>query len=220
MRIDNVRVFGFEPAFRAMRNPCDSWPRADSLFYTKPVLGVDNRMMVPETPIIGPKDLELALKLIRAGGCERKFIRLIQVYADLTLPRYVWTELDTYKVATVRMSCSTMHTLGKRTLTQDDFEDELPEAILQEINQLIIAFQVADPGASKKRAKRKVKNALGEGFLQRATYMCSYETALNILAWRSGHQLDEWNIDTAGSLCTWLSQLPYMDQFAAAAARK
>ncbi len=220
MRIENVRVFGFEPAFRAMRNPMDSWARSDSLFYTKPVLGVSSGLMVPESPYIGPNDMELALKLIRSGSCERKFIRLIQIWADLSLPRYCWQELDTYKVSTVRMSCSTMHTLGRRTLTQEDFEEELPEPCLTEINRLVLIFQNAEEGLAKRKARRKMKNALGEGFLQKATYMCSYETALNILAWRSNHRLDEWAIDVPGSLCDWLIGLPYMKEFAAAAARK
>lgn len=219
MQIANVRVFGFEPAIRGMRNPADSWARSDSLFYTQPVLGLSDGLMVPESPIIGPKDMERALKLIKAGGCERKFIRQIMIWADLSLPLYLWAELDTYKVATVRMSCSTMYTLGKRLLTQNDFERKLSPVILDEINRLILVFQAAD-GEDKDDAREDLKSALGSGFIQKSTYMCSYETALNILAWRSNHRLRGWKLKVAGSLCHWLMTLPYMEQFAAAAAQK
>lgn len=218
MNIENVRVFGFEPAFRSMRNPKDSWARSDSQFYTKPVVypSASTELLLPESPVLGPKDLELATALIHGGSEERKFLRLIVAWADLTLPRYLWQELDTYKVSTVRMSCSTMHKMGSRLLTQDDFELPLSEVMLQEVNKLILAFQEA-PQEEKRAARRRMKNALPEGYVQRATYLCNYETALAILRQRSLHRLDEWNIEIPGSLCDWLIRLPYMGQFAAAA---
>lgn len=100
MKIEHTEVHGFRPAFRGMRNPLESWERSDSTF--------------DEIAILGKEDLKLACRLIAAGTSHSKFLRQIIVWADFTLPRYVWQEVDTYKVATVRNSCSTMHTLGKR----------------------------------------------------------------------------------------------------------
>ena len=50
---------------------------------------------------IGPKDLDLAQRLIKSGPEHRKFLRQIIVSFDLTAPFYFWKEFDTYKVATV-----------------------------------------------------------------------------------------------------------------------
>lgn len=41
-----------------------------------------------EMALIGPKDMELARKLIRAGSEHRKFLRQIMVSVDITAPLY------------------------------------------------------------------------------------------------------------------------------------
>lgn len=73
---------------------------------------------------VGPKDLKLAQKLIRAGGEHRKFLRQIIVSFDLTAPLYFWKEFDTYKVGTVANSTSTMHKLASTPITLDCFETD------------------------------------------------------------------------------------------------
>lgn len=72
--------------------------------------------------LLGPKDLELAQKLIKAGSEHRKFLRQIIVSFDLTAPLYFWKEFDTYKIATVANSTSTMHKLATTPITLDCFE--------------------------------------------------------------------------------------------------
>lgn len=108
MKITNLKAFNFEGAFRGMRNPMNSWNKSDSIFSL--------------ACIIGPKDLELAQKLIRAGGEHRKFLRQIIVSFDLTAPLYFWKEFDTYKIGTVANSTSTMHKLASTPITLDCFE--------------------------------------------------------------------------------------------------
>lgn len=75
-----------------------------------------------ECATIGPNDLLLAQKLIRAGGEHRKFLRQIIVSFDLTAPLYFWKEFDTYKIGTVANSTSTMHKLATTPITLDCFE--------------------------------------------------------------------------------------------------
>lgn len=226
MKIERTVVFGWQPALRAMRNPKDSWDRSDSKFYGDseftPSINPWQNISVPELPSIGPKDMELACSLVRGGGEHRKFLRQIIIWVDLTLPRYCWQEVDTYKVATVRNSCSTMHKLGSRELTQDDFELPIAQSCLDDLNALICEFQGKKEQKSKelRDVRRELKNALPEGFLQKATYTMSYETALAWLRQRSNHRLDEWNIKVPGSLCHWAVNLPYMAQFAEAALGK
>lgn len=98
IKIENISVSGFEGALRGMRNPLNSWHLADSVFTEEGNLKE-----------IGPKDLGLCLRLIKAGASHRKFLRMIHVQVDVTAPLYWWKDYDTYKVSTVANSCSTMH---------------------------------------------------------------------------------------------------------------
>ena len=75
-------------------------------------------------PVIGPNDLKLLSNLAKAGSDEAKFRRMIMVYLDVTAPMYWWKEADTYKVGTVRNSCSTMHKIHAKEFTLDDFSCE------------------------------------------------------------------------------------------------
>ena len=73
---------------------------------------------------IGPNDLKLLSNLAKAGSDEAKFRRMIVVYLDVTAPMYWWKEADTYKVGTVRDSCSTMHKIHAKEFTLEDFSTE------------------------------------------------------------------------------------------------
>lgn len=227
MNITNIYVFGFQPALHAMRNPLESWDKGDSKFYedsphslayrladnTFRYIPWDANFRVPECPLIGPEDLKLALKLIKAGPAHRKFMRQIIVWWDITIPRAIWQELDTYKVATVRNSCSTMHKLGSRDLDESDFEGgEVMDLQLAVINELGAEYR-ADKTPER---LHKLKMHLTEGFLQMATYTFSYETALNMYADRVKHRMPEWSGEHG--ICAVLRSLPYMSDFIEAAA--
>ena len=220
MKIDFIRVFGFEPALHGMRNPMDSWHDADSKFYDPDTgITVDSdfgTMLVPEKPEIGPKDMELARKLIQRGDEHRKFLRQIMVWVRLKLPRFVWQEVDTYKVATTRMSCSTMNKLGSMDLDQIDFECPISENTLRNINELgrvLRESKAEHAGMATRAARVQLKNDLPEGFLQAAMYTMSYETALKMLMQRESHRLPQWRLSDEGSICQFLMGLPYMSQF-------
>ena len=72
--------------------------------------------------LLGPNDLDLAQRMIKAGSPNDKFLRQIFVSVDITAPLYFWKELDTYKVATVANSTSTMHKLASTPITKECFE--------------------------------------------------------------------------------------------------
>jgi len=221
MKIENIEVHGFRAALRGMRNPMDSWDKSDSMFCCyESYRGNDLETSIPENPTIGLKDLELACKLIKSGSEHRKFLRQIQIWFDITIPRYVWQELDTYKVATVRNSCSTMHKLGIRDLIQDDFELPIPEKWLLKLNELGNQFRnakVIKDISLMNQIRREYKNLLPEGFLQKATYTMNYETALTMYFQRRNHRLPEWKEDEKGSICSFIKSLPYMKDFIKAA---
>lgn len=221
MKIENVEVYGWRAAIRGMRNPMNSWEKSDSVFCSPPgaARGRQDAAAVPEHPKIGLADMHLALSLIRAGRSHRKFLRQIIVWWDITIPRAIWQEYDTYKVATVRNSCSTMHKLGLRDLEPCDFEDfdeadEEDQHMLRRLNSLAAEYR-----ADKTPARlHKLKMRLPEGFLQKATYTMSYETAMGMWFDRKDHKMPEWS--GPEGICCWIKRLPCMEQFIGAAARK
>lgn len=94
IKIENVEVSGITRAVYSARNAMNSWDKSDSHF---------------ETDTLGINDYDLAKRLCKAGTDHRKFMRMINVTMDITAPIYFNAELDTYKVGTVRNSCSFMH---------------------------------------------------------------------------------------------------------------
>lgn len=231
MRIENVEVYGFERALHGMRNPMNSWDKADTVFDGRgyPFDSVEGITLEGATPTLGPNDRRTALKLIWSGTDHRKFLRQIFVIMDITIPRYVWQELDTYKVATVRNSCSTMHRLGHADLTVDDFQDgEVFPEVLERMNAAGRAYREKrgyTPPGNRALAEdmplrgydivRWMKRHTPEGFLQRATYSLSYETVLAILLSRGNHRLAEWS--GSGGICEAFRALPLVAEFEAAA---
>ena len=260
LHISSTEVFGFKAALRDMRNPMESWDKSDSRFRIDcsqdPYYIVSDParvrhfqwrrfgFSVPEFPVIGPNDLKLAGRLIGGGTEHRKFLRQIVINTVIEAPRYVWQELDTYKVATVRNSCSTMHKLGHRDLTPDDFIDQdVSHAVLEDLNTLGRYYR--EGGMKDYDLVIKMKRRLPEGYLQRAGYHMSYETALSMFRQRRNHRLPEWRYTLARentiievgplhwqgscweagpqsmadgkiSICDWIHLLPYMSEFIAA----
>jgi len=201
MKIEQTSVHGFPAAMWAMRNPMNSWDKMDSDFSV--------REDYPYYPFkIGPNDNTLAMKLIKAGTEHRKFLRIIHVSCFITIPRYIWQELDTYKIATVRNSCSTMHKLGSTDLTSEDFQDGVV------MDQTL--FQLNLWGKTYRENKdvkilRAMKQILPEGFLQSATYDMNYETAMNMYHQRKNHRMSEWS--GKDGICEWIESLPMMSQW-------
>ena len=95
MKIENIKVYNFEGAFRGLRNPKDSWGKSDSSFGLLAVEDLKNEDVILDMDgdicsyaHIGPKDMDLAKRLIKAGPEHRKFMRQIIVSFDLTAPLY------------------------------------------------------------------------------------------------------------------------------------
>ena len=134
IKVENIDVWGFEHAIRGMRNPMNSWDKSDSRHcsdddtFTQEYFGCD---------VIGTNDLTLMKKLYRAGTEHRKYLRQIFVAMDIIAPLYWWKEFDTYKVGTVSNSCSTMHKIGAKEFTFDDFSyDHLTDGGLDVLSEI------------------------------------------------------------------------------------
>ena len=170
----------------------------------------------------GPKDLDLAQRMIKAGTSDRKFLRQILVSVDITGPLYWWKEFDTYKVATVANSTSTMHKLASTPITKncfemEDFNEDImiyennpynPDMYMSEywnmfINDLEYLREKYNKTKDKKYWKELIR-LLPEGWLQTRTVTMNYETLTNIYTQRKNHKLIEWH-----SFCDWVKTLPY-----------
>ena len=210
MKFENTYVGNFEGAIRGMRNPLASWNKSDSEW--------DG-----ENYIIGEKDIDLAQRLIKAGSEHRKFLRQIFVSVDITAPLYWWKEMDTYKVATVANSTSTMHKLASTPITldcfeTDDFEEDLEyfqgntTGMLSEviIEQLEFLRQQYNETKDVRYWKELIR-WLPEGWLQKRTWTANYETIRAICSkgQRRNHKLTEWSV----SFINWARTLPYAKEF-------
>lgn len=129
----------------------------------------------------------VAVQLATRDHGHNKFMETIYVWLDVTAPRYWWQEADTYRMAS-KQSESTMHTIHKRLLTQDDFEGVITNELLNVINGYVARYQ-------EERSLEKLvelKNALPEGFLQRRIWVMNYKELRNILIQRTTHRLPQW----------------------------
>ena len=199
IRVDDVNVWGFNHAMRGMRNPMNSWDRADTIFDLE---GGVFRM--------GDADQQLMHKLFRAGTEHRKYMRQIFVSMDITAPLYWWKEFDTYKVGTTANSCSTMHKIAAKEFTDDDFSLEHLEGdanfcagvIIETLND----YRKKYLNTKDKRYWWCLIQLLPSSYNQKRTVTMDYENAASMIRQRTGHKLDEWN-----DFVKVLSDLPYMD---------
>lgn len=123
-----------------------------------------------------------AVALAGMEGGHNKFLESIIVWLDIRMPRYWWSQFDTYRVGTTKQSESTMHTLTKRLLTKNDFSSISDEG-LRLINYFIKEGNLED-----------AKAHLPESFLQRRIVCTNYKTLRNMVAQRSSHKLYEWRM--------------------------
>ncbi len=129
LKIEKTEVVGWEAAIRGMRNPMNSWDQSDSHYESEALechdlSGDPTKVYLVDKYVLGSNDLDLIMRLRAAGIDHRKFMRMIEVYVDITAPLYWWKEFDTYKVGTVANSCSTMHKIAAKEFTLEDFSCE------------------------------------------------------------------------------------------------
>lgn len=230
IKFEHTEVFGFEGAIRGMRNPLNSWDKSDS-FYCDITTTTHNDCVnrcphysietfetcgIPDGFIIGKNDLKLAQNLAKAGTDHGKFLRQIMVSVDITSWATWWAEFDTYKVGTVRNSCSKMHKIHVKEFTKADFTTDGIDAldnlaitdvfdlILQTLNYLRDRFNET----KDTRYWRALLELLPHGYNMKATVTLNYAVLRNIYHSRRNHKLDEWSI----GFMNWIDTLPYAEE--------
>lgn len=199
LTLKNTSVMNFENAIRGARNPLNSWGRMDS--HTEP----DGSF------VFGPNDLDLAMRLAKAGSDHRKYLRMVFVSVDVTAPLYWWKEYDTYKVATVANSTSTMHKIHSKPFSMDDFScdhmtdgtKKFMETVVAELENIRLRFKET----KSKDDWYDMIQLLPSSYNQMRTCTFNYETLINIYRARKNHKLAEWH-----AFCDWIETLPYAEQ--------
>ncbi len=201
IKIENTETYGFEAAIRGMRNPMNSWDKSDSESYQ---YGFDITFK------LGENDLELMKQLVKAGTDHSKFMRMITVTCDITAPLFWTKELDTYKVGTVRNSCSTMHTIHKKKFDIDDFSfDNLSALGMNMLQDTICMLNILRKyyiNTTEKSFWYDMIAILPSCYNQRFTWQANYAVLRNIYHARKNHKLTEWH-----DFCKWIESLPYSE---------
>ena len=164
IEIKNVETMGFSSALRGMRNPYESFSKADSGKCTpenrRGCIGCGQQMIdascLSSNFAMGMSDTKLAHKLVKAGPEHRKFLRMIHVQADVKAPRRWWSEFDTYRFVE-KNSSSTMHLITKRHLTIEDFSHNKFSRLallktIGDINDMIDVYNTTDDAVETEEA--------------------------------------------------------------------
>lgn len=219
--IELLETAGWGPALHGMRNPLNSWDKADSTYAQVQWL----EGCPASINVLGPNDESLMRRLIAAGTNDHcKFRRMISIAADVDAPLYWWKEADTYKVGTVANSCSTMH-----TIMRDGFEigmfstDRMSPRAKEQFQPIIDALnerrdtyidakadasefrrQYRETGDAEMEWRANTLDSIAKGFwddliqmlpsswMQKRTWMLNYEVMANIYKSRRHHKLMEW----------------------------
>ena len=222
MKFERAWTGNWENAFHGLRHPMESYVKSDSDFGFCEALEdgdviIKENNNIFEAANIGPNDLDLAQRMIKAGTPNDKFLRQIFVSIDITAPLYWWKEMDTYKVGTTANSTSTMHKLASTPITLDCFEIDDYEPRLQLIDPIHVDIRISQFIEDLEQLRQLYNQTkdirywkelirwLPESWLQTRTWTADYSVLRNIYHWRKNHKLTEWH-----QFCDFIvNNLPY-----------
>lgn len=197
---------------QGMRNPKNSWDKSDSRTCKQD----GSFCMECEHKYgycLGSNDKNLMQRLSKAGTDHRKFMRMMPVYARITAGHTWWAEFDTYKVGTIRNSCSKMHKIHVMGFEQDNFDhegiDEVGGQALETFNKVRKTLEWLAKQFNETKEKkywRAIIELLPMGFHLTANVEMNYEVLANMYRSRKGHKMFEWR-----DFCKWIETLPYSE---------
>ncbi|RHT38361.1 hypothetical protein DW790_05780 [Firmicutes bacterium AM31-12AC] len=208
IKLENVVLVSpeqMEFVIQGMRNPMNSWNKSDT--------ETDPDLYSLENMTIGNNDYSLMQRLAKAGTDHRKFMRMMPVYVRITAGHTWWAEFDTYKVGTVRNSCSKMHKIHIMGFELDSFDhegiDEVGEVAVKTFDTVRATLTWLAKMFNETKEKkywRAIIELLPMGFHLTANVMLNYEVLANMYHSRKNHKLDEWQ-----EFCKWIETLPYSE---------
>lgn len=193
-----------------MRNPLNSWNKSDS---SCGQVTRETNVQWSGNYFIGTNDANLMQRLAKAGTDHRKFMRMMPVYVRITAGHTWWAEFDTYKVGTVRNSCSKMHKIHIMGFELDSFDhegiDEVGEVAVKTFDTVRATLTWLAKMFNETKEKkywRAIIELLPMGFHLTANVMLNYEVLANMYHSRKNHKLVEWR-----EFCSWIETLPYSE---------
>ena len=120
---------------------------------------------------------KIAETLAFKQGGHNKFLESMQVWLLIRGSLSFWKQFDTYRVGTTKQSESTIHTLKKRALTENDFTKE--------------TFCI--PTITQNFSIDEMRDSLPSGFLECRVVNTNYKTLQNIIHQRKNHKSKKWN---------------------------
>ncbi|MCP5006596.1 MAG: hypothetical protein GY941_22040 [Planctomycetes bacterium] len=161
--------------------------------------------------VLGEKDKKLAKTLLNKGNVHGKFQRGIIAWLDINMPRYIWSEMDTYTKGVEPISSeSTMYTLLKEVKAGDRLHKYFIDGVEEEV---VLYFEdyaarvVGDESLTNTEKILKLKQGLPEGFMQRRIKAYGYQALKGIYKYRKMHRLPEWK-----AVCDCIEKLPYFEE--------
>lgn len=135
IEIETLEIAGMASVLRALRLPFGKEMRSGC----NVAMSINDDYQPPmfqycSDCFINEKDLKLLSVLVKRGDEHSKVIRGLIVYAEINAPRFLWQEIDTYRIGAERLSSeSTMHIQGKGLSTEElvKMKEELKEGTMQ-----------------------------------------------------------------------------------------
>jgi hypothetical protein len=228
IKIENIKVYNIDQAIEGMRYAKKSGDKSDSLGMRV----IPNDELIPDRfqfsyqcdeygiyYHVGANDEKLAQQLISSGSPHDKFMRQILVSMDITAPLYWWKEMDTYKVATVADSESSMHTMHKEGITSDLYSFDNGYVMNNEEQKIEMRYlmlmeamrQRAEGGDTE--AWRWMIQHNPDGFNQKRKWTANYVTLRGMnFTGRKTHKQIEWRADRGG-FTSIFPTMPYGKEF-------
>lgn len=200
----------WEIMIEGMRNPKNSWHLSDS--YKTHIEDAETFECADFEFFLGDADHDLMMRLAKGGPVHAKYRRMIPVMFTVTAPTFWWIEFDTYKVGTVRNSCSKMHKLHVAPFNLENFTHEGCSEVPWAMEHLVDTVAMLEwlrqkfNETQEKKYWRAMIELLPHGYMMKATIFLTYEALYNIYHGRRHHKVVEWD-----TFCDWIEQLPHSD---------
>lgn len=124
IRIEKVKVYGWEEAIRGMRTTANMVKGSDS----RNEFQVDMHTMEVHTWFsVGRRDYEMMMKEVADETGDTAFRKGVVVYADITAPLYWWEQFDRVRGGEILGSSNVLKIIAERELSTDDFSHNLLE---------------------------------------------------------------------------------------------
>lgn len=127
-----IELAGFVSALQALRLPYGLDCRSRAMHQMNTTS--DGTLCLHSRININANDEDLLRSLIKRGDEHAKVVRGIVAYVEINAPRFLWQEIDTYRMGRETLSSeSTMHIQGKGLSEEElvEMKNELKEGTMQ-----------------------------------------------------------------------------------------